>query len=377
MEHVVLVIVGFLMATILGLLIIPRVLVISFRKRLFDMPDVRKVHSCPIPRLGGVTFFPVIILVMCSICLLELYSGGFPSVMTGYNLLNEMLCLLVGLMLLYIVGVCDDLIGVRYNRKFLVQILAAAFLPLSGLYIHDFYGLFGWYEIPALLGVSFTMLLTVFVINAINLIDGIDGLASGLCMVALSIFGVTLAINGWWIYTMLAFVCIGVLIPFFLYNVFGNAERGHKIFMGDTGCLTLGFIISLLAIKYIVSMEQARSVSDGWPLVIAFSVLLVPCLDVFRVILSRIRRHVNPFKPDRTHFHHKMLEMGLTPRKALIWIELISIAFIAFTMLLVHVGVLAYWVFIYDVVLWTLLNLWFSRIIRKKSYLVKPKTDQA
>ena len=374
MEHVFQIVLGFILATMLGLFIIPRILVISHRKRLFDMPDVRKVHCRPISRLGGVTFFPVIVLVMCSISLFELHNGY--AIGLGRNLLNEMLCLLVGLMLLYIVGVCDDLIGVRYNRKFLVQILAAAFLPLSGLYIHNFYGLFGWYEIPAWVGVLFTMLLTVFIINAINLIDGIDGLASGLCMVALSIFGVTLAINGWWIYTMLAFVCVGVLIPFFIYNVFGNAERGHKIFMGDTGSLTLGFIISLLAVKYIVSMGQTESVVDGWPLVIAFSVLLVPCLDVFRVILSRLKRRVHPFKPDRCHFHHKILNMGFTPRKALIFIELISIAFIAFTVLLVHVGVLAYWVFIYDVILWTLLNVWFSRIIRKKSYWVETKKTE-
>ena len=374
MEHVFQIVLGFILATMLGLFIIPRILVISHRKRLFDMPDVRKVHCRPISRLGGVTFFPVIVLVMCSISLFELHNGY--AIGLGRNLLNEMLCWLVGLMLLYIVGVCDDLIGVRYNRKFLVQILAAAFLPLSGLYIHNFYGLFGWYEIPALVGVLFTMLLTVFIINAINLIDGIDGLASGLCMVALSIFGVTLAINGWWIYTMLAFVCVGVLIPFFIYNVFGNAERGHKIFMGDTGSLTLGFIISLLAVKYIVSMGQTESVVDGWPLVIAFSVLLVPCLDVFRVILSRLKRRVHPFKPDRCHFHHKILNMGFTPRKALIFIELISIAFIAFTVLLVHVGVLAYWVFIYDVILWTLLNVWFSRIIRKKSYWVETKKTE-
>ena len=374
MEHVFQILLGFILATMLGLFIIPRILVISHRKRLFDIPDVRKVHCRPISRLGGVTFFPVIVLVMCSISLFELHYGY--AIGLGRNLLNEMLCLLVGLMLLYIVGVCDDLIGVRYNRKFLVQILAAAFLPLSGLYIHNFYGLFGWYEIPALVGVLFTMLLTVFIINAINLIDGIDGLASGLCMVALSIFGVTLAINGWWIYTMLAFVCVGVLIPFFIYNVFGNAERGHKIFMGDTGSLTLGFIISLLAVKYIVSMGRTESVVDGWPLVIAFSVLLVPCLDVFRVILSRLKRRVHPFKPDRCHFHHKILNMGFTPRKALIFIELISIAFIAFTVLLVHVGVLAYWVFIYDVILWTLLNVWFSRIIRKKSYWVETKKTE-
>lgn len=374
MEHVFQIVLGFILATMLGLFIIPRILVISHRKRLFDMPDVRKVHCRPISRLGGVTFFPVIVLVMCSISLFELHNGY--AIGLGRNLLNEMLCLLVGLMLLYIVGVCDDLIGVRYNRKFLVQILAAAFLPLSGLYIHNFYGLFGWYEIPAWVGVLFTMLLTVFIINAINLIDGIDGLASGLCMVALSIFGVTLAINGWWIYTMLAFVCVGVLIPFFIYNVFGNAERGHKIFMGDTGSLTLGFIISLLAVKYIVSMGQTESVVDGWPLVIAFSVLLVPCLDVFRVVLSRLKRRVHPFKPDRCHFHHKILNMGFTPRKALIFIELISIAFIAFTVLLVHVGVLAYWVFIYDVILWTLLNVWFSRIIRKKSYWVETKKTE-
>ena len=170
MEHVFFMVVGFLMAVLLGQIIIPRILVISHRKRLFDQPDSRKVHHRPISRLGGVTFFPVILIVMCTIGLLQFYE---MEKITS-SVISESLCLVAGLMLLYMIGVCDDLIGVRYRRKFEVQILAAAFLPFAGLSIQNLGGLFGWYEISPLVGVPLTMLLTVFLINAINLIDGID-----------------------------------------------------------------------------------------------------------------------------------------------------------------------------------------------------------
>ena len=364
MEHVFFMVVGFLMAVLLGQIIIPRILVISLRKRLFDQPDSRKVHHRPISRLGGVTFFPVILIVMCTIGLLQFYE--MENITS--SVISESLCLVAGLMLLYMIGVCDDLIGVRYRRKFEVQILAAAFLPFAGLSIQNLGGLFGWYEISPLVGVPLTMLLTVFLINAINLIDGIDGLASGLCMVAITLFGMSFALHGSWMYALLAFASVGVLIPFFFYNVFGNANRGHKIFMGDTGSLTLGFILSLLAVKYILFVSADSSAVYGTPIVWVFSLMLVPCLDVCRVVLNRLQRKANPFKPDKTHIHHKFLMMGFTPRRSLVLIQLMSLFFIGLTILLIHVGVLAYWVLILDILVWTLMHLWFSRIIRRKEY---------
>ena len=363
MEHVFFMVVGFLMAVVLGQIIIPRILVISHRKRLFDQPDSRKVHHRPISRLGGVTFFPVILIVMCSIGLLQFYE---MEKITS-SVISESLCLVAGLMLLYMIGVCDDLIGVRYRRKFEVQILAAAFLPFAGLSIQNLGGLFGWYEISPLVGVPLTMLLTVFLINAINLIDGIDGLASGLCMVAITLFGVSFAWHGSWMYALLAFASVGVLVPFFFYNVFGNANRGHKIFMGDTGSLTLGFILSVMVVKYVSVMVQESSRLDGAPVVMAFSVLLVPSLDVCRVVLNRFRRRVHPFKPDKSHIHHKFLNMGFTPRRSMILIQLMAVAFIVLTLVLLRIGLLAPVVFMLDILVWTLMNVWFSRIISRRA----------
>ena len=363
MEHVFFMVVGFLMAVLLGQIIIPRILVISLRKRLFDQPDSRKVHHRPISRLGGVTFFPVILIVMCTIGLLQFYE--MENITS--SVISESLCLVAGLMLLYMIGVCDDLIGVRYRRKFEVQILAAAFLPFAGLSIQNLGGLFGWYEISPLVGVPLTMLLTVFLINAINLIDGIDGLASGLCMVAITLFGMSFAWHGSWMYALLSFSSVGVLIPFFFYNVFGNANRGHKIFMGDTGSLTLGFILSVMVVKYVSVMVQESSRLDGAPVVMAFSVLLVPSLDVCRVVLNRFRRRVHPFKPDKSHIHHKFLNMGFTPRRSMILIQLMAVAFIVLTLVLLRIGLLAPVVFMLDILVWTLMNVWFSRIIRRRA----------
>lgn len=363
MEHVFFMVVGFLMAVLLGQIIIPRILVISHRKRLFDQPDSRKVHHRPISRLGGVTFFPVILIVMCTIGLLQFYE--MENITS--SVISESLCLVAGLMLLYMIGVCDDLIGVRYRRKFEVQILAAAFLPFAGLSIQNLGGLFGWYEISPLVGVPLTMLLTVFLINAINLIDGIDGLASGLCMVAITLFGMSFAWHGSWMYALLAFASVGVLVPFFFYNVFGNANRGHKIFMGDTGSLTLGFILSVMVVKYVSVMVQESSRLDGAPVVMAFSVLLVPSLDVCRVVLNRFRRRVHPFKPDKSHIHHKFLNMGFTPRRSMILIQLMAVAFIVLTLVLLRIGLLAPVVFILDILVWTLMNVWFSRIISRRA----------
>ena len=368
MAHLIFIVAGFLLSALMGRLIIPRILVISLRKRLFDIPDFRKIHQHPISRLGGVTFFPVIMLVMCAITLIGLHTKGFSDQFFSNHIIDEMLSLTAGLVLLYIIGVCDDLIGVRYGRKLLVQVLAASFLPFAGLYVVDFYGLFGVDVVSPFIGIPLTVLLTVFVTNAINLIDGIDGLASGLCMIALLIFGTAFALNGVWMYSLLAFVCLGVLIPFFLYNVFGNAEHGSKIFMGDTGSLTLGFILSLFSVKYILLLSTDSSAVSGTPIVWVFSLLLVPCLDVCRVVLNRLQRKANPFKPDKTHIHHKFLMMGFSPRRSLVLIQLISLFFIGLTVFLIYVGVLGYVVLLIDILVWTLMHLWFTHIIRRRAY---------
>ena len=367
MMNVYILIGAFLVSVFLGRIIIPNILIISLRKRLFDQPDGRKVHNRPIPRLGGVTFFPVIVFTFAVVTALRVMANNISYEVFTPTMACEFLFLIAGLTLLYIIGIADDLVGVRYRKKFLVQIISASLFPVAGLYINNFYDLFGINFIPAYVGYPLTVLLVVFITNAINLIDGIDGLASGLSMVALVIFGVIFMHYSLWNFAILAFICVGVIVPFFAYNVFGNADKGRKIFMGDTGSLTLGYIISFFVIKYCMYVPGEDMQAYGSPVVVAFSVLLVPCLDVVRVVLKRARTGHALFMPDKNHIHHKFLDMGFTPRKALITIQLMSAAFCAFSFVAVRYMDNTL-VFVIDVVVWTLLNIWFNKIINKRLY---------
>lgn len=357
---------GFLIAVLLARIIIPRILIISLRKRLFDTPDARKVHRKPVSRLGGVSFFPAILFTIS-------FLIGICNIMGRVSFVDviqhsiQMLFMCTGLTLLFIIGIADDLIGVRYRQKFLVQLIAAVMFPLAGLYINDFYGLFGIHAISSFIGIPMTLLLVVFITNAINLIDGIDGLASGLSMVALSVLGTLAIIDERWMSALLAFTTVGVLLPFFFYNVFGNADRGRKIFMGDTGSLTLGYILSFLVVQYTMNTYETGINYEG-AILIAFSVLLVPCLDVVRVVLGRVRHGKDPFMPDKTHIHHKFLAMGFTPRKAMISILCISFLFCITNMLLVSYlnnTIL----FFCDVAVWTLMNLYLDKVISRHNKL--------
>ena len=366
MENSWILLLGTFIAAFLGLKMIPSILVISFRKRLFDMPDKRKVHHHPVPRLGGVSFFPVILFALCTSIVVWMVSDYPINELLSYSVAKELLCMIAGLTLLYVIGIADDLIGVRYRQKFLVQIIAAGLFPLAGLYINNLYGLFGIYYITPFIGMPLTVLLVVFLTNAINLIDGIDGLASGLCMVALTIFGIIFLLEGAWMFSLVAFVSLGILIPFFRFNVFGNADRKRKIFMGDTGSLTLGYILSFLVLEFCRYTSDDYATADGSPIVIAFSILLVPCLDVCRVVLSRLRRGANPFLPDKTHIHHKFLDLGFTPTRSLVCILTLSIAFIAITVLAIRFGINANLVFIADIILWIVFHLWLTKLVIKR-----------
>lgn len=300
---------------------------ISHKKRLYDVPDARKVHTMPVPRLGGLSFFPVILMSMFLVIGFRLYFWDMDTSSLSFNMLYEYLFLFVGMTLLYLVGVCDDLVGVGYRYKFAVQIAAALLLVLSGNWFDSFGGLFGIYSVPAWIGMPFTVFIVVYITNAINLIDGIDGLASGLCCIALSVLSVIFFLRGQYVYALLAICTLGILMPFWCYNVFGNANRGHKLFMGDAGSLTLGYVISFLIIHMSVTNEVSPTLSNPY-MVIAFSTVLVPLLDVIRVVLHRLREHKNPFLPDKNHFHHKLLRTGMRVRMVMVTILGIAVSFI-------------------------------------------------
>lgn len=206
----------FLISAVIARILIPRILLISLRKKLFDIPDDRKVHKRAIPRLGGVSFFPTTLFAFCLVYTFRLLGGDSVSTLYASYLLPELLLFACGMTLLYLTGIADDLVGVRYRQKFVIQIFCACLFPLSGLWINDLYGLFGIHELSVYVGIPFTILTVVFITNAINLIDGIDGLASGLSSVALLIFTFLFIEKGLWSYAMLAAGTFGVLVPFFI-----------------------------------------------------------------------------------------------------------------------------------------------------------------
>lgn len=360
--YLLLVAVAFVVAVTLGLIMMPKILFISYKKRLFDMPNKRKVHDVPIPRLGGLSFFPVTLVVVCLSIGLCYYIDLPPDEFrrTPY----EYLFFLVGCMLLYIIGVADDLVGVSYRYKFVVQIVTAALLVFTGDWISSLGGLFGIHDISPWVGKPFTVLIIVYITNAINLIDGIDGLASGLSSIALFSLGILFTYRGEWVFVMLATATLGVLMPFWFYNVFGNAFRGHKLFMGDTGSLTLGFILSFMVVHVSDSSVESYTTRD---VVIAFSTLLVPLLDVMRVVVGRLRDGKNPFLPDKRHIHHKLQRTGMRIRMILVTILAISLFFIAFNMLLIpHVNITI--LLIMDVAIWVGIQIVINMSIKTRGY---------
>lgn len=364
MNIYILLISGFLLSAAMGSLLIPNILLISFKKKLFDIPDERKVHKIPVPRLGGLSFFPVILISLSLITGFRIYFGiefqNIPLEQTLY----EYLLLTAGCMMLYLLGVADDLVGVSYRYKFVVQIITAIMIAGSGDWINSLGGLFGIYEIPAWVGIPLTVFIIVYITNAINLIDGIDGLASGLSCIALVSLSVLFLIRQEYVYVLLSLVTLGVVIPFWFINVFGNAMRGHKLFMGDTGSLTLGYILSFLVI-HLSRVEPPRNIMNNEDMIVAFSTLIVPLLDVIRVVLHRLRTGKNPFLPDKNHIHHKLQRTGMRIRMILLTILCLSISYIVLNAVLVNKINVTLLLGI-DVVLWILLQLYINKKIKAK-----------
>ena len=356
----VILIAAFLCSVIFAGVLIPQILLIAFRKSLFDVPDERKIHKALVPRLGGMAFAPVILFTSALLLGATLVVGNKTYLVELLGEIEQIAFLICAVTMLYLVGLADDLVGVKYRAKFIVQILCAVMFIASGVYLQHFCGVAFCNEIHPIIGSLFTLLVIVFVINAINLIDGVDGLASGLSGVALLFYGIMFFMLGEYIYAVLAFSTLGALVQFFYYNVFGKAEHQKKIFMGDTGALTIGIVLSFLALK--LCSHDRVEINNINPLVMAAAPLILPCFDVVRVFMGRIRRGNNPFLPDKTHINHKLMAIGMSTRLTMITIIIISILFTTLNIVL-SPYLNANLLLLLDVVVWVLFNMWLSRKI--------------
>jgi len=329
-QDLLLTIFAFVLSAVFGFFMIPQIMNFCKRKKLYDIPNERKVHKNAIPRLGGISFMPSMLLAFfLAIIVMDHITGEEPLTISLWTC-----SFFISLMLIYGVGIIDDLIGLGAKMKFGVQIAAATLMPLSGLYINDLYGFLGFHEIPYWFGAPLTVFIIVFIDNAINLIDGIDGLAGGLAFLALGGFLACFLREGVITYSILIAGLMGVLIPYLYFNIWGSVEHNRKIFMGDSGSLTLGFILGFLFVKFAMHNPNVMMYhKDG--LVLSITMLIVPMFDVVRVVIMRLTHHRPLFDADKNHIHHKLMRMGLSQHQALCFILCTALAFAVLNLVMV------------------------------------------
>ena len=211
----------------------------------------------------------------------------------------------MGITVIYVTGLVDDVFGLRPRVKLIMQVVVASLLPLSYLYVNNLYGFLGIHEIPMSVGMVLTVGILVFTMNAINLIDGIDGLSTSLVLIALSGLYYIFLREQIGVYCILIAGLMGVLVPFIYHNIWGNAEKNQKIFMGDSGSLTLGYILGVLLVKFCMYNPHVM-VGQKDSILLSVTLLIAPTFDVFRVIIVRLLHHRPVFGADKNHIHHKL-----------------------------------------------------------------------
>lgn len=282
-------------AFIITFLAIPVVIQIAEVKKLYDIPDERKVHTRLVASLGGVGIF-----------------GGFllASLLSVQGYLNpEFQYFFAAALVIFFLGLKDDLMILSATKKFIGQIIAASILiHLGNIRLDSMHGVLGFNELPEAFSLALSYLTIIVVMNSFNLIDGVDGLASSLGILTMIVFGAYFFAIDFQAYALLAFSLAGSLIAFLIFN-----HQPAKIFMGDSGSLMIGLINSILVIKFI-NVADAPFVSVQVPAAVAvgFSILIVPLLDTLRVFSIRILNGRSPFTPDRNHVHHLLLDRGLS-----------------------------------------------------------------
>ena len=288
---------GFVVAFFITYVSIPTILKVAKVKGLYDSPNNRSSHRKNIPTLGGMAVFAGFAIATA------LFSGISES--------RELLFVFTGLIILFFIGIKDDILIIDPVKKLLGQIFAAAVVVILGdIRITDIHGFLGIYQIGYVSSVLFTLFVFVAVINAFNLIDGIDGLASGMGVLSSVVFGVWFVVAGFPAYAVISFSLTGSLLAFLRFNL----SRGkNKIFLGDTGSLILGMMVSVLTVRFLEYDLQAHGVFriSSAP-VVAFTVLILPLIDMLHVFFLRILRGHSPLEADRWHLHHRLLELGLS-----------------------------------------------------------------
>lgn len=294
---------SFLVACFVAVVSIPVVIKISELKGLMEKTGERRAHTTPTPTFGGIAIFAAVLIsyfLWPSIDQTDIYRTNLS---------------IVGMTILFFVGIKDDLVGVDPNKKIFFQVLPALILIFFGdLKVDYLYGIMGFHHIAEIVSILLTCFIFIALTNAINLIDGIDGLAGGIATIASMTFGGWFLLTNHFAMACMAFTLSGALVGFLRFNF----SKTSKIFMGDTGSLILGFMLSFFAVRFVnlnISFRFDPTAFFNAP-IIAIVILIIPIFDTLRVFMVRILAGRSPFSADRNHMHHILLDNGLSHMEA-------------------------------------------------------------
>ena len=306
-------ILSFLVACFVAVVAIPVVIKISELKSLMEKPGERRSHTTPTPTFGGIAIYAALLIAYFlwpSIDQTDVYRTNLA---------------VVGMTVLLFIGIKDDLVGIDPNKKILFQVLAAIILIFFGdLRVDYLYGILGFHHIEEIVSILLTCFIFIALTNAINLIDGIDGLAGGIATIASATFGGWFLLTNHFTMACLAFTLAGALIGFLRFNF----SKTSKIFMGNTGSLIIGFMLAFFAVRFVnlnASFRYEPTAFFNAP-IIAIVILIVPIFDTLRVFLIRILAGRSPFSADRNHMHHILIDSGFSHLQATVILCGISLA---------------------------------------------------
>ena len=301
---------------LLGVFIVPLVIEVSKKQGLVDLPNERKIHSKPISRLGGVAIWTSTILTFFALVLLSYYPYG--SLLSG---------ILLGSSLMFFLGFIDDIYQLEAKFKFMIQFLIASITFLLGVKIDTLFTI----QLPIIVSYIFTVLWLVGISNAVNFIDGVDGLAGSVITISSVTLGlIATSISPDAVSALIAFILVGAVLAFLTFN-FNPA----KIFMGDSGALFCGFLLATLSVTGVM---EGSSVG----IIVPMFILAIPILDITFSSTRRILKGVSPFKADAEHIHHKLLHAGLSQNKTVITLVGIALCFGAIAAILMKTSLTKY-----------------------------------
>tara|TARA_B110000208_G_scaffold39716_1_gene52716 strand:+ start:231 stop:1334 length:1104 start_codon:yes stop_codon:yes gene_type:complete len=302
-------------------LLLPQIRILSLKFNLTAMPGVRSSHNKITPSFGGIAFF---ISYIVSLSLLQLFFENKVA-----------LSLLGGVSVLFLIGLLDDLLDVRARVKFFGQFLGVVLLMTQAEFrVISLHGFLGIQEIPLFFSIVLSMFFLLGIINAFNLLDGIDGLTAITGIIVASFYSYMFYGLGYFYYLGISITTIATLLAFLRFNF----SVSKKIFMGDTGSLTIGLVLGMLTLKLMTAeaIDTSLSLNPKQLPFLLVSVLFVPILDTFRVMIIRFFKGVSMFSPDRNHIHHIIVDYGLSHLKASLLIGLVNI-FVGLTMFFVSI----------------------------------------